>query len=268
MIRHGSEWLLLLLLCFVGGTSTVNSQRSSPPVVNPRNYVSPSRKFVLTVDPSDLYGRGSADYRVTMDGAEIWSGRKDFTLYEAGITDDGTIAGYAYTQGLEGFASESQKLASSGPGEFRVVIMKNRGELLLDEKVKRTESRFLHSLPNPLANGLLVDGNADKLVIRVADEDLNRNQSGWWSYRLSTGKLLGKSNSGPKVPTVSWNQDGTTNAMKLPAFPDGSLKLLGTFTFGESGSSNSPIHDIAEFDFDAAGTIERLRKRLAARTVT
>ena len=153
---------------------TAVAQRAPSPALNPRVYPSPSGKFAWEVDPTDLYGRGDGNYKLTKNGIAVWSGRKPFTLHEAGVTDDGVIAGYAYTHGVDGFSKEGGR--NAGEGEFQVIIMTPTGELLLQEKVKRKPSRFLHELPTPVASGLTLDGAGDRLVVRVSDTDLNRRQ--------------------------------------------------------------------------------------------
>jgi hypothetical protein len=70
-------------------------------VLNPKDYDSPSGTYRLRVDPGNRYGAGKATYRLTKGGKEIWSGERPFTLWEAGVTDDGTVAGYAYTRGRD-----------------------------------------------------------------------------------------------------------------------------------------------------------------------
>lgn len=219
------------------------------PVLNPRSYTSPSGQFVLHVDPSDLYGRGGADYRVTLNGRTVWAGVKPFTLCEASITDEGLIGGYAYTHGIEGFP---KLRGSDRPGEFHVVVMRATGELVVDDKVKRTPSRFLHALPNPLAKGILIDGVKNRLIVLVADEDLNRRKDSWWTYELSSEKPLGKFKTGPAIP--SSNQKGTEKqiqALDVAALPNRPLKQLGVFKLdAKSSPEASAIRDVVSFDVD------------------
>jgi sugar lactone lactonase YvrE len=242
--------------------SSVIAQMRTPPAINPRDYHSPSGEFVLNVDPTDLYARGEGNYRVTRKGTVVWSGAKPFTLYEAGITDVGIIAGYAYSQGVEGFPRERGR---DRPGMFHVVIMRPNGELLLNEITVRTESRFLHTRPDPVARGILVDGDKDQFTLLIRDADLNRREDSWWTYQLSTGKAVGKPNAGPKIPPVLWDAETVegvekAKATELPVFPDGSLKQLGRFSFGREQTTASAIRDIACFDFDDRGRIGFIRR--------
>ncbi len=157
------------------------------PVLNPKTYTSPSGEFQLHVDPSTMYGQGKGAYRLTRKGAEVWSGEHPFTLWDAAVTDDGVVAGYAYSYGWRGFLPEPRDLSR---GDFHVVIFDRTGKLRLNEITKREWSHFLHTPPNPLALGILVDKENDRFVVRVRDEDVNRNSESWWVYQLSSGKSL------------------------------------------------------------------------------
>src|SRR6266487_4580693 len=86
---------------------SASARRGAAEALNPSDYKSPSGRFVLSVDPTDIYGRGEGNYQITSNGVVVWSGKKPFTLCEAGITDDGIVGGYAYTHGLEGFAAKN-----------------------------------------------------------------------------------------------------------------------------------------------------------------
>ncbi len=181
----------VIFLCVVAAElgSPVMAQRSLPPALNPVTYKSPSARYALTVDPSDMYGCGPAGYRCAKDGKTLWSSELPFTLYEAGITDAGVAGGYGYTHGPSGFLGRGP---GEGPGEFLVVILGPDGKIRLKESVKRAESSFLHGPTDPVANGLIFDERNDRIVVRVGDPDLNRGHESWWVYRISTASLTGK----------------------------------------------------------------------------
>jgi sugar lactone lactonase YvrE len=161
----------------------MQANAQAPPVLNPKEYQSPSGAYCLKVDPSNMYGSGKATYRLTHNGKEVWSGERPFTLWEAGVTEDGTVGGYAYSNGPP---------AQSDPGEFRVVLLDSHGTVRLEQVTKREGSRFFHASGNPLAAGLIVDRANDRLVVRVHDADVNREIESWWVFRLSTAKAEGK----------------------------------------------------------------------------
>src|SRR4051794_32349762 len=184
--RAWVAWLLSgLFVCSIRGRAAASE--GPPPTLNPKNHASPSGKYSLFVNPSDLHGRGKASYRLTLDGREVWSAEKPYTLWEACVADDGLVAGYAYSHGWRGFSEAGYE---AGMGDFRVVILDPRGKERLDHATKREESNFLHTPPNPLAEGLFLDVTNDRMVVRVRDADVNRQAESWWVYGLSTGKAL------------------------------------------------------------------------------
>jgi len=174
---------LLSLLLLLAAHPNLKAIQSLPPILNPKTYTSPSGEFVLHVNPSDREGKGAATYRLTRKGVVAWSGVRPFTLWDAGVTDDGTVAGYAYTYGFQGWGGK----VASDFGEFEVSIFDPSGRARLDKKFKREFSRFLHDPPNPIAVGLIVDGANDRMIVRVADPDVNRHEEVWRHYQLSTG---------------------------------------------------------------------------------
>jgi hypothetical protein len=172
-------------------TPRCEAEELPPPVLNPKTYTSPSVEYKLEVDPSTMYGQGEGRYRFTRSGVEVWSAKHPFALWDTAVTNDGIVAGYAYTYGWRGFAPESSP-DRKGNGDFHVVIFDPQGKLRLNEVVPREHSRFLHSPPTPLANGMFIDPANDRFVVRVADPDLNRSNESWWVYHLSTGKRMAR----------------------------------------------------------------------------
>ncbi len=104
-----------------------------PPVLDPKTYVSPSGRYTLLVDPSNMHGRGLATYRLSKNGHEVWSGEKAFSLWDARVTDEGVAAGYAYSEGPLGFRIH---------GDFHVVILAEDGTIRLDHVTKREGRRL------------------------------------------------------------------------------------------------------------------------------
>ncbi len=158
----------------------------SPKILNPQTYASQSGQYAVHVDPSDIYGRNSATYQFKKDGIAIWSKQLP-TLWDVGISDDGVIAGYGYTNGPDGFGTDD---SAKGPGSFHVMVIDSDGNVLCTDSKKRIGSRFLHTNPNPLATGMIFDGPNDRFVVRIADSDVNRNKESWQVYSLSTGKAI------------------------------------------------------------------------------
>jgi hypothetical protein len=158
-------------------------QDGLPPVLNPRAYVSPSGEYALHVNPSNRHGQGEANYLLTRKGAIVWERKHPFTFWEAGVTNDGTAAGYAYSNGPQGWGKES------GYGYFEAAILGPTGKPRLHRKVKRVETRVLHGPPLPIAQALVVNSANDRLVVRVYEDRGGAfGYSADWTYELSTGR--------------------------------------------------------------------------------
>jgi hypothetical protein len=179
--------LLAGVLAGLGTGLAARASEAPPEPVHPRSYASPSGEFVLFVDPTDIYARGPGDYRLARAGRTAWEGRKPYTLHEAGVTDEGAIAGYAYSNGRRGYSADS---ADRTPGDFRVIILDPSGNERLNEAHTREPSRFPHTPPNPLVRGMFLDAANDRFVVRVDDPDVNRRAESWWSFQLGAGKRL------------------------------------------------------------------------------
>jgi len=178
-------WLLLAISLYCHPCFSLRF----PEILNPKTYTSQSGQYSIRVDPSDIYGRDGATYQFKKDGVLIWSKQLPVTLREAGITDNGVIFGYGYSNGPEGFATDRSK---KGPGEFHVLVINAKGKVLCNDATPRASSRFLDTLPNPSANGIIFDGPNDRLVVRIADPDVNRMKESWQVYKISTGKATRK----------------------------------------------------------------------------
>ena len=161
--------LLLIFVCLLVTPAEAYPQEFE--ILDPRTYSSPDGRFVLTVDPTDRYGAGAAKYACKENGKQRWAKMLPWTLWEAGITDDGTVGGYAYTQGASRIGVDK--------GGFVVAVIDPDGEIQLKDSKPREHSRFLHRCPNPAANGLMVDQFNDRMVVRVGDPDINRGHESW-----------------------------------------------------------------------------------------
>lgn len=144
-------------------------------VRQPKAYAAPAGHYVLSVDPSDRFGAGSANYTLRKDGRTVWSGDRSFTFADAVVGNDGVVGGYAYTAGY-----------GVDGGEFVVAILNADGSARVTERRAREGSHYLHTAADPKANGLfLLDGH---LVVRVDDADRNAASETWWIYRLRDGQ--------------------------------------------------------------------------------
>ena len=169
----------VLLIAFVGGTVAGLASEGPPPVLQPKTYSSPSGEFELFVDPSHRLGEGKGTYRLSRNGAVLWSAEQPFTLWEAVVDDEGWTAGYAYSNGWRDHRAT---------GTLQVASFSPAGELVLDHSTRRTESSFFHCPPNPLATGLTLDTDSSRLLVRVLDSDINRGIEEWWLYSVKANE--------------------------------------------------------------------------------
>ena len=93
-----STWIAvpLAILARLGQT-----QSGAVPPLDPQTAVSPSGHFALWENPSQPTGAGEAFYRLTKDGKTIWARNIAFSLAEFAVTDDGTVGGYGYSEGVQ-----------------------------------------------------------------------------------------------------------------------------------------------------------------------
>lgn len=173
-------------ICLAATVVPAMGSERQPPVLNPKTYRSPSGEYELKVVPSDMHGRFHASYRVSKKGVEFWADRLPFTLWDAGITDSGVVAGYGYTHGWRGYGKGGIR---DGPGDFVVAIISADGKVRLQEVTKRTHSRQLHAPPDPLAAGMIIDHANDRMLVRI--NEISGSEA-WWEYRLSTAAATNK----------------------------------------------------------------------------
>ncbi len=160
------------------------ASESPPPMVNVKSYASASGRWSLEVDPTDLYGRGPARCVLMENGHEAWSKELPFTFSEAVVADDGTVAGYGYTEGVRGWAKGGYK---AGPGDIRIAILDPSGGFRLDEKIPRHRTLVIHGGPEPTVAGIMLHEKDDRFTVRVTT-----STEKWRVFTLSTGKEAGE----------------------------------------------------------------------------
>lgn len=145
-----------------------------------KTYSSPSGRATLFVDPGQRSGSGPASYRCVREGQELWSGTRPYTLWEADVTDDGLVAGYAYAAGYMGGKDDA----------LTVVLINPDGTMRLEERSQR--EGFLSDMgsPRPMAAGVLIDAENDRLIVRIKTESrwTRLFTESWWTYSLTTGE--------------------------------------------------------------------------------
>lgn len=188
------------------------------PQLQPKTYASPSGGWELRVAPKTREGTGEADYTLSGSGREAWTRRHPFAMWEAAVTDDGRVAGFAYV----GSTPEAP-----GGGSLHVVLLSPAGEVLLDEAHERKWSRFPHQPATPTARGLFVQPELGRFVVRFDDEDLNRGAEEWRAYDLARGTPLFQ-----ERPKLALEQaDGIRWMLAARAIPGTPLVLVNWYRF-------------------------------------
>ena len=154
------------------------------PMLNPYMRTSPSAGYSLSVNPSDLYGRGPAEYRFAKSGATVWTNCFPFTLWDCEVADSGHVAGYSYSFGEAGFSEEGY---DAGMGDFSAVVLSPAGAVLARDTFPRKRSLMSQRPPDPFSEGIIMEASANRAIVSVPDADLRRGIDEWWVYDLLSG---------------------------------------------------------------------------------
>jgi hypothetical protein len=137
----------------------------------PRDYRSSSGAYVLEVSPSDPQGTGPMHCRLVHGTNEVWSADLPWTFEEAGVAEDGTVIGYLNDDRL------------------RICVLDAKGKTRKLHEAAHTVF-LVDAYALPIASGrVLVHSGADRVLVRVAPADQNRDPA-WWTFRISTGERL------------------------------------------------------------------------------
>lgn len=140
-------------------------------------YRSPSGGVTLSVDPGRRNGGGSASYRLTRGANELWSGERPWTLWDAVVTDEGVVAGYAYGAGIGGGAGDALTIVIVGPD----------GHPRLEERHSRSGVSSCTSSPDSFVTGLLLDAVGDRLILRIRGDEPWTTPESWYAFALADG---------------------------------------------------------------------------------
>lgn len=227
-------WLTFLACWFLA--LSASAQMSPPRMVNPATYRSPTGQFLLEVDPTDFYGRGESQCRLTAGGREVWAKKLPFTFSETALTEDGVVAGYGYTEALYGWARQRD----GGRGDLRIAILNPDGSFRCDEKLPRVDSRMMHAVPVPTASGLLLHPEARRFTVW-----LENDQESWWQvYDLASGARLKRFKVTPEGPE-SGNAHGMTGARAIAGLP---LTLIEWWTYDDKTRRGGPLFTLVDLD--------------------
>jgi hypothetical protein len=140
---------------------------------------------------------------------ELWSGERPYTLWEAAVTDDGLVAGYAYGKGYMG---------GKRGDSFTVVLLEPDGTPRLEERHERSGHYSDIGTPEPLAMGMLVDRVHGRFLLRIEGPGIRET---WWTYELASGS------AGARIdPFASFDDEELAYVASAEAVPGTGLALV------------------------------------------
>jgi len=263
----------MLIRCFIVGVALLRTffvcaspVGISAPFVDPTEFRSGSGNVLCLVDPSEKFGAGSAKYRVTKDGRELWAGVLPFTLYDAAVGADGWVCGFAYTDGwlgkFEGYLKEGI------PGSLLIVSIDPSGKVAVQKRFPRSirtnDLDTRPSIPWPEASRVEVDsvkgefsmmmrGRTDGPPIEIR------------SFKLSTGEEVEWSGERPNWKDwhdpheIKINREGGESEKVLLQAPTVELKLLKHVELKSDGKTVSQVQNTIAFGFDGQGRLGIVR---------
>ena len=172
--------------------------RAREPAMNPVRHASRSGDAVLFMDPTEAQGRGRASYVLRKGGKVVWSETKPYTLYHATVAEDGTLAGFSYSHGIEGHAKDR---SDRSPGSLRLHIIGPDGRDRLDQAIQRTDSRYLHADPEPLVGAVGLDPASDIAMFEIVQPSSDEERL-VWAFGAKRGER--RPSSDASVPVPAW----------------------------------------------------------------
>ncbi len=162
-------------------------------VVNPARYQSASGTYEFFVEPSEKDGNGPAKYRLVCNGKDVWADERPFTLWQAAVTDTGTVVGYSYEGGVTGgFKGEPEigVVSTRTHAGLHAYIFGADGKRILRDRIAATRSRNNAGTDSEAVSGILVDAVSDRFLVQFHHSMFNSPPL-WVSYGLTTGDKLG-----------------------------------------------------------------------------
>lgn len=184
--RHLSVLSLAALLSAVLGSSRICTGET----LNPKTYHSVSGAFSLLVDPSNPEGAGSSIAELRMNGATAWRREFEFTLWDAAVSDDGSIFGYAYRNGYSGLAPWGVKRQDSA---VDVLLISSLGHVVTRHShERRHEPGVFTNPPSPKIPVVswFIPIPDENLALLEVDTAVFDSEPTWWRYRINTGEPL------------------------------------------------------------------------------
>jgi hypothetical protein len=168
----------------------------------PQTYRSQSGNCELTVDPLERYGDGAGDHVLRRAGSEVWRNRYPFTLADAVVAEDGTVAGYAYPD-----------LGR----QFAVVLIAADGRVLAHHATPR-ELTGIHGPFEPMGRGLVLDAERQRFIVCVDTPTRGPDWEEWQVFDLASGARAATLRPGEHRPEQDKGRILDAEAMDVPLF--------------------------------------------------
>ena len=231
---------------------------SSAHTLNPAEYSSPSGLYKLVVVPSEANGRGPADYHLSFRGEEVWSDDRPFSLWDAVVTDDGVVAGYAYEGGVDPPQMCGMGVFgayNSGRNGLAVFFLSKDGATLRRESItpQKPGAIELEYPPHdsPTVQGMIADFERDVLLFRMQLIP-GSGDTDWVIYRLSTGEDLGIHL--PEIPVLESEKEGAADTfqqvLRAERVPGTPFILMHWYLRDRSAGPNGRYAVLSLLDFN------------------
>lgn len=198
--------MLALVWMVLTTAGQANPQSILPPPLQPTVYHSPSKQFALLVQPSERDGAGHAEYRLTRDGKEVWTGELPFTFREAVVRDDGEIGGAALSGGYRAH------------GHIVFAVVDAKGTPRWRSEQERYSDGAIHGGSEPILRGVHTQGDGSTITLRLTSSSWSPRHELWWAHDWVSGELL--FNGSPYHPGIpDRNRHSTLEAQAIPGTP-------------------------------------------------
>lgn len=198
---------IMFFLACIGYSDNILARYFDEVPIN-REYSSPSKRFVLHIKPDHPEGYGGAECYLTECGIKGWNKKFPFTLSDALVLDDGTVAGYGYTLALDGHGGKYREDRDHG-GDLVLMIIDSQGKVKVKEAYQRKVDRWIFTgqIPEPMALAIVADPANDKMIF-ITTYSCNVYpgpiDAAWRQFQISTGKPLGVFYPDEKMVGAKW----------------------------------------------------------------
>lgn len=147
--------------------------------MQPFQVTSPDGAYLLEVKPTHRFGSGPCTGTLSKQDTKeiVWKRELPFTFWQACVSNDGKVGGFAYSKGPMGGDPGSISDDENGAGEFLVLILDRNGTAAFEETSRRgsTFGGYTGFVPPLSPDGLLFDSESNRMVIQIGNVFRNYN---------------------------------------------------------------------------------------------